>query len=264
MDLQLKGKTAFISGSGMGIGFAMAKQLLLEGAAVVINSLTKQEVDNAIEQLKAEVPDANVSGFAANFSDVNEINAMLEKLPEIDILINNAGIFEEIDFVDITDEKWLRYYEINVLSGVRLSRFLLPKMIARNWGRIIFTTSEAAATVPPNMIHYSMTKTALHAVSRGLAELTKGTNVTVNTVMPGPTASNGVKAYMEEHAKKAGITVAEAETDFFRTVRPTSLIQRFIDPVEIANLVTYLSSPLASATNGAPVRADGGVNRSVL
>jgi len=264
MDLQLKGKVAFVSGSTKGIGFAIAKQLLLEGAVVVINGRDKEVVNTAIEKLKALVPDAEVTGIAADFAKVEQVNELLAKLPEIDILINNAGIFEPKEFVDITDEEWLRYFEVNVLSGIRLSRNLFPKMLAKNWGRIIFITSESAVNIPEEMIHYGTTKTAIHAVSRGLSELTKGSAVTVNTVMPGPTASEGVIDFVKQLAAESGVSIEQAEEGFFKTMRPTSLIQRFSDVGEIANMVTYIASPLASSTNGSSLRVDGGVIKSVL
>ena len=264
MDLQIKGKVAFVSGSTKGIGFAIAKQLLQEGAVVIINGRKKDVVDAAIEKLKAELPEAEVTGIAADFAKVEEVNALLAQLADVDILINNAGIFEPKAFADITDEEWLRFFEVNVLSGIRLSRVLFPKMLAKNWGRIIFITSESAVNIPEEMIHYGTTKTAMHAVSRGLAELTKNSGVTVNTVMPGPTASEGVVDFVKQLAMEKGISVEQAEEEFFKTMRPSSLIQRFSDVSEIANMVTYLSSPLASSTNGSSLRVDGGAVKSVL
>jgi len=264
MDLQLKGKVAFVSGSTKGIGFAIAKQLLQEGAVVIINGRAQEVVNDAIEKLKAEVPQAEVTGIAADFAKADQVNALLAQLPEIDILVNNAGIFEPREFADITDKEWLRYFEINVLSGIRLSRQLFPKMLTKNWGRIIFITSESAVNIPEEMIHYGTTKTALHAVSRGLSELTKGSGVTVNTVMPGPTASEGVIDFVKQLANENGLSIEEAEEGFFKTMRPTSLIQRFSDVQEIANMVTYIASPLSSSTNGSSLRVDGGVIKSVL
>ena len=264
MDLQLKGKVAFVSGSTKGIGFAIAKQLLQEGAVVIINGRNKEVVNAAADKLRALVPNAEVSGIAADFAKADQVQELISQLPEIDILINNAGIFEPKEFVDITDEEWLRYFEVNVLSGIRLSRHLFPKMLAKNWGRIIFITSESAVNIPEEMIHYGTTKTAIHAVSRGLSELTKGSNVTVNTVMPGPTASEGVVDFVKNLATQKGISIEQAEEEFFKTMRPTSLIQRFSDVAEIANMVTYISSPLASSTNGSSLRVDGGVIKSIL
>ncbi|QEH42645.1 SDR family NAD(P)-dependent oxidoreductase [Chitinophaga sp. XS-30] len=263
MDLQLKGKTALVSGSTQGIGFAIAKRLLEEGAAVIINGRTEARINESIAKLQKAVPGADISGVAADFAKAEEVTALLEKVPEVDILINNAGIFEPKPFAEITDEEWMRFFEINVLSGVRLSRHYFPKMLARNRGRIIFISSESAIMTPDEMIHYGMTKTAQLAVSRGLAELTKNTAVTVNSLLPGPTKSEGVDEFVRQLAEKQNITPAEAETDFFKTMRPSSLIQRFADVSEIANLAAYLASPLSAATNGAALRADGGLVRSI-
>lgn len=264
MDLQLKGKTAFISGSTQGIGFAIALQLLKEGASVIINGRTEDRVKEAVDKLKQQVPGAIISGVAADFSKAADVNKLIEKVPVVDILVNNAGIFEPKPFGEITDEEWLRFFEVNVLSGVRLSRHYFPAMLKQNWGRIIFISSESAVMIPEEMIHYGMTKTAQLAVSRGLAELTKNTNVTVNTVMPGPTKSEGVVEFIKQIATSKQITPEEAEKDFFKTMRPSSLIQRFADVSEIANLVTYVASPLSAATNGAALRADGGLVRSIV
>ncbi|WP_221394571.1 SDR family NAD(P)-dependent oxidoreductase [Dyadobacter sp. NIV53] len=264
MDLQLKGKTAFISGSTQGIGFAIARKLLEEGATVIINGRTEARINEAIDKLKQLIPDANVSGAAADFSKADEVNALLEGLPEVDILINNAGIFEPKPFVDITDEDWFKFFEVNVLSGVRLSRYLFPKMLAKDWGRIIFISSESAVNIPEEMIHYGTTKTAQLSISRGLSELTKGTNVTVNAVLPGPTKSEGVGEFVKQMAAAANVTPEEAEKDFFKTARPTSLLQRFASVEEIANLVTYIASPLSSGTNGSALKVDGGVAKSIM
>lgn len=264
MDLQLKGKTAFVSGSTQGIGFAIALQLLQEGATVIINGRTSQRVEQAVEKLKAQVPGAAVSGIAADFSKVADVQQLTGQLNKVDILINNAGIFEPKAFADITDEDWLRFFEVNVLSGIRLARHCFPKMLEQNWGRILFISSESAINIPDEMIHYGATKTMQLAVSRGLAELTKGTNVTVNAVLPGPTKSEGVDEFVKQLAASQNVTPQEAETGFFKTMRPTSLLQRFADVSEVASLVTYLSSPLSSATNGAALRVDGGVVKSII
>jgi len=264
MDLQLKGKTAFVSGSTQGIGFAIALRLLEEGATVIINGRSDAKISEAVKKLEQAVTGAHVSGVAADFSKAEEVTALLEKVPEVDILINNAGIFEPKPFAEITDEEWLRFFEVNVLSGIRLSRHYFPQMIAKNWGRIIFISSESAIMIPDEMIHYGTTKTAQLAVSRGLAELTKNTAVTVNSVLPGPTKSEGVEEFVRQLALAQNITPAGAEKDFFKTMRPSSLLQRFADVSEIANLVAYVASPLSSATNGAALRADGGLVRSVL
>lgn len=264
MDLKLKDKIAFISGSTAGIGFAIAKRFLVEGAKVVINGRTKEGVDHAVNDLKKSFPDASVSGIAADFSKVDDVNKLLNELPEVDILINNAGIFEPKPFAEIPDEDWFRFFEVNVMSGIRLSRHYFPEMLSKNWGRIIFISSESAVFIPDEMIHYGMTKTAQLAVSRGLAELTKGTEVTVNSILPGPTKSKGVGAFIEDLAKADKKSVEEVEKDFFKNMRPTSLLQRFASVEEIADTVVYYSSPLASATNGASIRVEGGLIRSVL
>lgn len=264
MDLKLKDKTAFISGSTAGIGFAIAKRLLMEGARVVINGRTKASVDQAVTELKSIVEGADVSGIFADFSKVDEVSKITKELPEVDILINNAGIFEPKAFEEIPDEDWFRFFEINVMSGIRLSRYYFPKMIAKNQGRIIFISSESAVFIPDEMIHYGMTKTAQLAVSRGLAELTTGTNVTVNAILPGPTKSKGVGAFIEDLSKTGNIPVGEVEAGFFKNMRPTSLIQRFASVEEVADTVVYYASALSSATNGAAIRVEGGLVRSIL
>jgi len=264
MDLQLTDRTAFISGSTAGIGFAIAKRLLDEGATVIINGRTTEGVNKAVKELSSLVNNARVSGIAADFSKVEDVNALLRQLPRVDILVNNAGIFEPKPFEDIPDEDWFRFFEINVMSGVRLSRHYFPAMLAANWGRIIFISSESAVFIPSEMIHYGMTKTAQIAVSRGLAELTRGTNVTVNTILPGPTKSKGVGGFIEDLSKAGNKSTDEVEKDFFNNMRPTSLLQRFASVEEIADTVAYFASPLASATNGAAIRADGGLVRSIL
>lgn len=264
MDLQLNNKTAFVSGSTAGIGFAIAKRLLQEGATVVINGRTEETVNSAVEQLRSIVANAKVSGVAADFSKVDDVNRLLSALPGIDILVNNAGIFEPKPFAEIPDEDWLRFFEVNVMSGIRLSRHFFPKMLEKNWGRIIFISSESAVFIPGEMIHYGMTKTAQIAVARGMAEITKGTNVTVNSVLPGPTRSKGVGGFIEDMARAGSTSTAEVEKDFFKNIRPTSLLNRFASVDEIADTVTYFASPLSSATNGAAIRADGGLIRSIL
>ena len=253
-----------MSGSTQGIGFAIAQKLLEEGATVIVNGRSEDRVNAAVEKLKGLVPDANISGIAADFSKVAEVNALLEKLPDIDILVNNAAIFEPKPFVEITDEDWFKFFEINVMSGVRLSRYFFPKMIAKDWGRIIFISSESAVNIPEEMIQYGTTKTAQLAISRGLAELTKGTNVTVNSVLPGPTNSEGVGEFVKQMAAASNITPEEAQKDFFKTARPTSLLQRFTSVGEIANLVTYIASPLSSGTNGSALKVDGGVAKFII
>ena len=264
MNLQLNNKTALITGSTAGIGYATAKQLLQEGANVIINGRTKERVDAAIASLEKENIIGKVSGVAADFSKVEEVNTLIAQVPSVDILINNVAIFGPVPFENITDEEWLNIFEINVLSGIRLSRHYFPLMLKQNWGRIIFISSESAINIPEEMIHYGMTKTAQLAISRGLAELTKKTNVTVNSILPGPTASEGVTNFVNDMAKAQSKTASEMEQEFFKTVRPTSIIQRFTSVEEIAQMITFLASPLSSATNGAAIRVDGGLLKTIV
>ncbi len=264
MDLKLTDKKVFISGSTAGIGFAIAQRFLAEGAEVIINGRSKERVNEAVDELKAGSENHKVSGIAADFSKVEEINLLLSELPEVDILINNAGIFEPKAFEDISDEDWFRFFEINVMSGVRLSRHYFPKMLQKNWGRIIFISSESGVFIPDEMIQYGVTKTAQLGVSRGLAELTKGTEVTVNSILPGPTKSKGVGTFVEQLAKEGNKSIEKMEEEFFTDMRPTSLIQRFAQVEEVADTVVYFSSPLASATNGASIRVEGGLIKSIV
>lgn len=264
MDLKLKNKIAFISGSTAGIGFATAKRLLEEGAQVVINGRTRKSVNKSVQQLQTQFKNAKISGIAADFSKVDEINKLISELPEVDILINSVGIFDPKPFDEIPDEDWFRFFEVNVMSGIRLSRHYFPKMLAKNWGRIIFVSSESAVFIPQEMIHYGMTKTAQLAVSRGLAELTKGTGVTVNSILPGPTKSRGIVKFIDELAKSEKISTEEVEREFFKNMRPTSLLQRFASIEEVADTIAYYVSPLASATNGASIRVEGGLIRSAF
>ena len=264
MDLQLKDKIALVSGSTAGIGYAIAKSLAAEGAKVIVNGRTQERVDAAIKSIKADTGSDKVTGVIADFSKLEEIDALIRQIPEVDILINNVAIFEPKEFGDIDDADWLKFYEVNVLSGIRLSRAYFDKMLKKNWGRIIFISSESALQIPAEMIHYGMTKSAQLAISRGLAELTKGTNVTVNAVLPGPTMSEGVGGFIESLAKGQNKTIEQVEEDFFKTMRPTSIIQRFLTTDEIANMVTYLASPLAAATNGAAIRAEGGLLKTMV
>ncbi len=264
MDLKLSDKKVFISGSTAGIGYAIAERFLNEGAEVIINGRSNDSINEAVEALKSSTGNIKVNGVAADFSKVEEVNKLIEEISEVDILINNAGIFEPKAFAEIPDEDWFRFFEINVMSGIRLARHFFPKMLAKNWGRIIFISSESGVFIPDEMIHYGMTKTAQIAVSRGLAELTKGTEVTVNTILPGPTKSRGVGAFIEDIAKSNNSTTKEVEEDFFNNMRPTSLIQRFASVEEVADTTVYFSSPLASATNGAAIRVEGGLVKSIL
>jgi NAD(P)-dependent dehydrogenase (short-subunit alcohol dehydrogenase family) len=263
MDLQLKGKTALVTGSTAGIGLAIAKSLAGEGAKVIVNGRTEKRVDQAIAEIKGELNDANVDGVAGDLSTADGVESVTSFADSVDILVNNMGIFEIKDFVDITDEDWIRIFEANVLSGVRLGRHHLPKMLANNWGRIIFISSESGLNIPVEMIHYGMTKTAQIAVARGMAELTKGTNVTVNSVLPGPTASEGVIGFLGQVAEQQGVSVEQAEADFFKNVRPTSLIQRFAQPKEVGDFVAFIASPLAAGVNGVALKVDGGTVKSI-
>jgi NAD(P)-dependent dehydrogenase (short-subunit alcohol dehydrogenase family) len=264
MDLQLENKKALVTGSTAGIGYAIARQLAKENVNVYINGRTNERVESAIKKLKDETGNQNIRGLVADFSDSKQVDKLIEQLPEVDILVNNVGIFEPKAFRDIPDADWFKFFEVNVLSGVRLARAYFDKMIANNWGRIIFISSESAIQIPDEMIHYGMTKTAQIAISRGLAELTKGTNVTVNTVLPGPTFSEGAGDFIGKLAKDQNKSIPQIEKEFFQYVRPTSLLKRFTSPDEVANLVTYVASPLSSATNGAALRADGGVVKGIL
>jgi len=257
MNLKLADKTALISGSTKGIGFAIATGLAREGARVIVNGRTDISVAEAKAQIVHAVPAAKVEGFAGDLSTAAATEALLQHFQHVDILVNNLGIFEPKPFEDIPDEDWRRFFEVNVLSGVRLSRVYLPGMKQQNWGRIVFISSESAINTPAEMIHYGMTKTAQLAVSRGLAQLCAGTGVTVNAVLPGPTRSAGVEDFVGQIS--GGKTFAEFEKEFFKTFRPSSLLKRFAATEEVANLVTYVCSPLSSATNGAALRVDGGV-----
>ncbi|HTU44313.1 MAG TPA: SDR family oxidoreductase [Bryobacteraceae bacterium] len=261
MDLQLAGKRAFVSGSTAGIGYAIAEALSKEGTRVVINGRTKARVDQAVAKLQAAV--GEVHGVVADLGTAEGVRETLTHFPDIDILVNNLGIFEPKPFEQITDKDWLRFFEVNIMSGVRLSRHYLPRMKQNNWGRIIFVSSESALQIPAEMIHYGMTKTAQLAIARGLAETTAGTGVTVNSVLPGPTASEGVAQFVEDIAASKNASRADVERDFFEHTRPTSLLKRFETPEEIASVVAFLASPLSSSINGTAVRADGGVVRSI-
>lgn len=260
MNLDLAGRRVFISGSTQGIGYAVAASCAAEGAAVVLNGRTAERVDEVVARLRAEVPGADVSGIAADLAEASQTGALLDELGQVDVLVSNAGVFDVADFDDIDDDEWSRYFALNAMSTVRLARRLLPGMLAREWGRIILVGTESAVDVPANMIHYGATKAAALAIANGLAKLTRGTGVTVNSVLGGPTYSDGVAATVEHIAALQSMSVAELKAQL---VRDTSLLQRFIEPCEIASLVTYLASPLSSATNGAALRADGGVLTTV-
>jgi len=263
LDLQLAGKRALVTGSTAGIGHAIARALAAEGARVVVNGRTDAAVDAVVAELRKDTG-ADVAGFAGDLIAAAEAERLAVTYPDIEILVNNLGIFEPTPFEEIPDVDWVRFFEANVLSGIRLARLYLPSMRRRNWGRIIFISSESAVQIPVEMIHYGMTKTAQLAVSRGLAEAVAGTGITVNCVLPGPTRSRGVGDFVGALAQAEGKSFAEYESAFFEKARPTSLIKRFATPEEVASLVAYVASPLASATTGAALRVDGGVIKSAF
>ncbi|GAB2188552.1 SDR family oxidoreductase [Sessilibacter sp. MAH1] len=262
MDLKLSGKLALITGSTKGIGFATAKSLAKEGAKVIINGRSEQSVTAAIEKITQENPTAELKGFAGDMANATYAERLKKEFPKLDILVNNMAIFEPKTFTEIDDEQWRHFFEVNVLSGVRLSRLYIDQMMAENWGRIIFISSESAVQIPVEMIHYGMTKTAQLAISRGLAEYAAGTGVTVNSILPGPTHSDGVDDFVKKIS--GGASFEAFEEEFFKSVRPSSLIKRFASTEEVANMVTYVCSPLASATTGAALRVDGGVVRACI
>jgi NAD(P)-dependent dehydrogenase (short-subunit alcohol dehydrogenase family) len=264
MDLGLTGKRALVTGSTAGIGLATARALAREGAIVTINGRTQGRVEAAAALLRREIPGAAISGIAADLGTAAGCAALIGSVPELDILVNNVGIFEPKAFAEIPDEDWLRFFETNVLSGVRLARHYVPPMRARNWGRVVFVSSESGVQIPTEMIHYGMTKTAQLAVARGLAETLAGTGVTVNSVLPGPTASEGVGLFVTQLAATRGVAVETVEREFFATARPSSVIQRFATTDEVAAMITYVCSALASATTGSALRVDGGVVRAIV
>jgi NAD(P)-dependent dehydrogenase (short-subunit alcohol dehydrogenase family) len=260
MDLQLTDKLALVSGSTAGIGLAIATSLAAEGARVIVNGRTEPRIADAITTIRAKHPGAKLESFAGDLSTAAVAEELARRFPAVEVLVNNLGIFEPKAFAEIPDDDWRRFFEVNVLSGVRLSRLYLPGMLERNWGRIIFISSESALQPPPEMLHYGMTKTAQIAVARGLAELAAGTGVTVNAVLPGPTRSEGVEAFVGELS--GGKPFEEFEKEFFEKVRPSSLIKRFASVDEVASLVAYVASPLSSATTGAALRVEGGILKS--
>lgn len=263
MDLLLAGKTALVTGSTAGIGFAIATELAREGVAVVLNGRSAAGVADAQARLLAQLPTAKVSGIAADLATAAGCQAVIEAHPQLDILVNNLGIFDPVPFEAIGDEEWQRFFDTNVMSGVRLSRHYLPLMKAANWGRIVFISSESGVNPPTEMVHYGMSKAAELSISRGLAQSAAGTGVTVNAVLPGPTRTEGVSEFFAKLAAEQGIDLAETERRFFAEARPTSLLKRFIDPTEVAALVTYVCSPRAAATNGAALRVEGGILSSM-
>jgi NAD(P)-dependent dehydrogenase (short-subunit alcohol dehydrogenase family) len=262
MDLKLKGKKALVTGSTAGIGFATARALAAEGAAVVVNGRTQARVDEAMEKIRKSHPQASLSGIASDVSSVAGCARIIEAHGKLDVLVNNMGIFAPKPFEEIPDEDWVHFFEANVMSGVRLSRHYLAGMREKNWGRIIFVSSESAVQIPAEMVHYGVTKTAQVAVARGIAESVAGTEITVNSVLAGPTRSEGVESFIAQMGGKEDSRAFEAE--FFKTVRPSSLLKRFETIDEVANMIVYLCSALASGTNGSAVRVDGGVVRAIL
>jgi NAD(P)-dependent dehydrogenase (short-subunit alcohol dehydrogenase family) len=264
MNYQLDNKLCLVTGSTAGIGLAIATALAGEGAEVIINGRTDDRVAEAIEKIEAKHPKAKLQAFAGDLSLVENVGEVDARFRRLDVLVNNLGMYEPKPFKDITDDDWRKIIEVNFFSGVRLSRTFLPGMLNRNWGRIIFISSESAVQIPAEMIHYGVTKTMQIALSRGLAETTIGTGVTVNSVLPGPTRSEGVEGFVKNMAAQQGKSAAEVEKDFFKNVRPSSLLQRFATNEEVANLVAYVASPLSAATNGAALRVDGGVVKSIL
>jgi NAD(P)-dependent dehydrogenase (short-subunit alcohol dehydrogenase family) len=263
MDLGLTGKRALVTGSTAGIGFATAEALAREGAHVIVNGRTQRRVDEVLSKLRATIGGARVDGIAADVSGAEGCGQVIAAFPELDILVNNMGIFEPKPFEEISDADWVRFFNSNVMSGIRLSRHYVRAMRSRNWGRIVFVSSESGLQIPAEMIHYGVTKTAQIAVARGLAESLAGTNVTVNSVLPGPTASEGVVGFVANLAASSGQTPAQVEKEFFRQVRPSSLLRRFEDPAEIGAFIAFVCSAQASATTGAALRVDGGVVRAI-
>lgn len=264
MDLQLQGKRALISGSTAGIGYAIAQELAAEGVDVVLNGRSSERLAQAQAQLQAAYPLVQVQGIAADLGTSEGVKQLLDNAPSVDILVNNLGIFDPRPFADINDAEWQHFFDVNVMSGVRLSRHYLPQMLAQHWGRIIFISSESGICPPAEMVHYGMSKSAQLSIARGLAETCVGTAVTVNSVLPGPTRTEGVGEFFTKLAAEAQQSLAKTEQAFFANARPTSILKRFLEPREIATLVTYLCSPLASATNGAALRAEGGIVRSLI
>lgn len=264
MDLELQNKIALVSGSTDGIGFAIAKILAQEGATVYINGRSHARVEQAIERLNKETNTQTARAAVFDLSNKEGVEAIIQSIPFVDILVNNLGIYEVKPFSDITDQDWMRFFEVNVLSGVRLSRYYFPKMKEKNWGRIIFISSESGANIPSDMIHYGTTKSAQLAIARGLAETTVGTHITVNSILPGPTYTTGVQEYINQVAREKNKSVPEVEQDLFKELRPSSLIKRFAQPDEVAALVAFVCSKKAAAINGAALRVEGGILRSII
>jgi NAD(P)-dependent dehydrogenase (short-subunit alcohol dehydrogenase family) len=263
MKIDLSGKTAIVTGSTAGIGYAIAKGLAQAGAAVVLNGRTTAAVDAALAKLRLEVADANIRGVAADVGSSAGCAALLAAEPAADILVNNVGIYGPQDFFEIADAEWTRFFEVNVMSGVRLSRAYLPGMVQRQWGRVLFLSSESALNIPADMIHYGFTKTAVLSISRGLAKRVAGTGVTVNAILPGPTLSDGLEAMLKDEQQASGLSMEDTAAAFVMKNRPSSIIQRAATVEEVANMVVYAASPQASATTGAALRVDGGVVETI-
>ncbi|MEZ0279146.1 MAG: SDR family NAD(P)-dependent oxidoreductase [Methylibium sp.] len=263
MDLKLRGKRALVTGSTAGIGFAIANGLAREGAEVIVNGRSEKRVAEAVKRISSEAGSQGL-GIAADLGNAEGITRLAEKAGRVDILVNNVGIFEPVPFLEIDDHAWLHIFEVNVMSGVRLARALLPGMVERGWGRVVFISSESGVQIPAEMVHYGVTKTAQLALSRGIAETVACTGVTVNSVLPGPTRSDGVVEFLDKLAREQGAEADSLEESFVRTMRPSSLIGRFAEPEEVANLVVFLAGEGASAITGAALRVDGGVVRSIV
>jgi NAD(P)-dependent dehydrogenase (short-subunit alcohol dehydrogenase family) len=264
MNLGLTGKTALVTGSTAGIGLATASQLAAEGTHVYVNGRTESRVQAAIDRIREAHPRATVDGVAADLSTGDGCAAITERIPSLDILVNNFSIFAPTPFEQITDDEWVRFWQTNVMSGIRLTRHYLARMRARDWGRIVFVSSESAVQIPAEMVHYGVTKTAQVALARGIAETLVGTNITCNSVLPGPTASEGVQTFVARMAEQQRKTPADMEREFFERARPTSLLKRFEQPDEVAAMIVYICSERASGTNGSALRVDGGVVRAIL
>lgn len=259
MDLDLTGKRALVTGSTRGIGLASAVELATMGAEVVINGRTQEKVDKAMADVAERVVGAKVTGVAADLGTAEGCKAVTAAVPELDMLVNNMGIYGPKPFAEITDDDWDEMYNVNVMSGVRLSRYYFPKMLEKNWGRVVFVSSESAIFIPAEMVHYGFSKAAQLAIARGMAELTVGTNVTVNSVLPGPTWVEMAPTRLGQRAEQMGTTVDALVKATFDTRRPSSLLQRYATPEEVANMIAYICSPSSSATNGAALRVDGGI-----
>jgi len=263
VNIDLTGRTALVTGSTSGIGYATAKSLAAVGAAVVVNGRDKQRVDDAVDKIREETGSTVTTGVALDLATADGAADLVAGLADVDVLVNNLGIFQAVPVFEIPDDEWTRFFEVNVLSGIRLARHYAPRMAQRGWGRVIFVSSESAIQIPTEMVHYGMTKTAQIAVSRGMAQELAGTGVTVNTVLPGPTLTEGVREFIADRVGE-GVPFEEAERRFMKDERPTSLLKRLIRPEEIGNLITYVSSDLSSATTGAALRVDGGVANTLI